>query len=76
MDGAEPWLRRGRAADRSVVREELSKRKTIYPLKCATSIIELPGKQEKQRCELQRCELGFPAADDAVRAHGGIWSSD
>ncbi|WP_373651629.1 hypothetical protein [Schlesneria sp. DSM 10557] len=47
-----------RAADRSVVREELSKRKTIYPLKCATSIIELPGKQEKQRCELQALRIG------------------
>lgn len=47
-----------RAVDRSVVREELSKRKTIYPLKCATSVIELPGKKEKLACEMQALRLG------------------
>ncbi|MBY0328454.1 hypothetical protein EBS67_03980 [bacterium] len=47
-----------RAADKSVVREELAKRKNIYPLKCATSIIELPGKKEKLNCEMQAIRVG------------------
>lgn len=47
-----------RAADRSVVREELSKRKTIYPLKCATSVIDLPGKKGKLACEMQALRVG------------------
>lgn len=47
-----------RAADRSLVREELAKRKTIYPLKCASSVISLPGKQEKLACEMQALRVG------------------
>lgn len=47
-----------KAADRAVVRDELAKRKTIYPLKCATSTIELPGKTETLACELQAMRLG------------------
>ncbi|QDU24973.1 Neutral/alkaline non-lysosomal ceramidase [Anatilimnocola aggregata] len=47
-----------RAADRSVVREELAKRKTIYPLKCASSVIELPGKKEPLACEMQAMRIG------------------
>lgn len=47
-----------RAADRSVLREERAKRKTIYPLKCATSRIELPGKKEKLTCEMQALRVG------------------
>jgi hypothetical protein len=47
-----------RAADRSVVREELAKRKTIYPLKCASSVIQLPGKKEKLDCEMQALRVG------------------
>lgn len=47
-----------RAADRSVVREELAKRKTIYPLKCATSVISLPGKKDKLACEMQALRVG------------------
>ncbi len=47
-----------RAADRAVVREELSKRKTIYPLKVARSVIELPGKKEKLACEMQALRVG------------------
>ena len=47
-----------RAVDRSVVREELAKRKTIYPLKCASSVIELPGKKEKLTCEMQALRIG------------------
>ena len=47
-----------RAADRNVVREELAKRKTIYPLKCVSSVIELPGKKEKLACEMQALRIG------------------
>lgn len=47
-----------RAADKSVIREELAKRKSIYPLKCATSVIELPGKKEKLNCEMQAMRVG------------------
>lgn len=47
-----------RAVDRSIVREELAKRKTIYPLKCATSVIQLPGKKEKLDCEMQALRVG------------------
>ncbi len=58
------WAGRGlgcavvRAADRSLVREELAKRQTIYPLKVATSVIELPGKKEPQSCEMQAMRVG------------------
>ncbi|MFN4258295.1 MAG: hypothetical protein ACK4RK_03305 [Gemmataceae bacterium] len=47
-----------RAADRSVVREELMKRKTIYPLKCVSKILMLPGKKGEVRCELQALLIG------------------
>lgn len=47
-----------RAVDRSVVREEVAKRKTIYPLQCASSVIELPGKKEKLACEMQALRVG------------------
>jgi hypothetical protein len=47
-----------RAADKSVIREELAKRKSIYPLKCSTSVIELPGKKEKLNCEMQALRVG------------------
>jgi hypothetical protein len=47
-----------RAADASVVREERAKRRTIYPLKVASSVIELPGKKEKVKCEMQALRVG------------------
>lgn len=47
-----------RAADHSIVREELARRKSIYPLKCATSVISLPGKEGPQQCELQALRVG------------------
>ncbi|MFM9964200.1 MAG: hypothetical protein ACKV2Q_23595 [Planctomycetaceae bacterium] len=47
-----------RAADRGVVREELAKRKSIYSLKCASSVIQLPGKKEKLACEMQALRIG------------------
>ena len=57
-----------RATDRSVVREELAKRKTIYSLKCASSVIQLPGKKEKLACEMQ-AQVGR-AADKHLRVLG------
>ena len=56
-----------RAADHSLVREELAKRRTIYPLKCATSVIELPGKKEKQTCEMQALASGRLSVFDDAR---------
>jgi len=47
-----------RAADRSVVREAVAKRKSIYPLKVASSRIELPGKKEKLSCDMQALRVG------------------
>jgi neutral ceramidase len=47
-----------RAVDHGAVREELAKRKTIYPLKCVSSVIELPGKKEKLACEMQALRIG------------------
>jgi hypothetical protein len=49
-----------RAADRSVVREELAKRATAYPIRCATKLVELPpAKGAKMvRCELQALKVG------------------
>ncbi len=47
-----------RAVDRSVVREELAKRKSIYPLRCVTSVIDLPGKKGKLACEMQAMRVG------------------
>jgi hypothetical protein len=49
-----------RAADRSAVREELVKRPTAYPIRCATRQVELlAAKGEgKVRCELQALKVG------------------
>jgi hypothetical protein len=47
-----------RAADRSAVREQLAKRKSIYSLRVATSVIKLPGKKEPQICEMQAMRVG------------------
>lgn len=47
-----------RAVDRSAIRENLAKRKSIYPLKVVTSTIELPGKKEKVSCEMQALRVG------------------
>ncbi|MEZ6110190.1 MAG: hypothetical protein R3C99_04125 [Pirellulaceae bacterium] len=47
-----------RAADHSAVREQRNQRRSIYPLKCASSVIELPGKKEKLPCEMQAMRIG------------------
>ena len=40
------------------VRKLLAKRKAIYSLKCASSVIQLPGKKEKLACEMQALRIG------------------
>lgn len=58
------WTGRGlgcavvRAMDRAAIREEVAKRKMVYPLKCASSVIDLPGKTETLKCELQALRVG------------------
>ncbi len=48
-----------RAADRAVVREELAKRPTIYPMACDSKIVELPARKGGTvRCELQALKVG------------------
>ncbi|MGE0758263.1 MAG: hypothetical protein AB7O38_14640 [Pirellulaceae bacterium] len=47
-----------RAADHSLVREELARRKSIYAMKIARSVIDLPGKTGTLSCEMQALRLG------------------
>jgi neutral ceramidase len=47
-----------RALDRTAVREEAAKRKSIYPLKLATTVALVPGKKDKVRCELAALRVG------------------
>jgi neutral ceramidase len=60
------WIGRGlgsaviRASDHSAIREERAKRPAIYPVRCASRVVELPSKTEgeKVRCELQAMKVG------------------
>jgi len=52
-----------RAADRSAIREELAKRPTIYPIKCASKMITLPARvvvdgATEVKCEIQAIKVG------------------
>ena len=49
-----------RAADRAFVREELARRPSAYPIRCAREVIEVPSikKGETVRCELQALKVG------------------
>jgi hypothetical protein len=49
-----------RAEDHSVVREELAKRPTAYPIRCATRVVEVPAAAAGKtvRCELQALKVG------------------
>jgi len=48
-----------RAADKSAIREEVSQRPTVFPIRCATSQVALPGaKGGTVECELQALKLG------------------
>jgi hypothetical protein len=58
------WIGRGlgcevvRAADRAAVREEMAGRPKVYPIKCASAVVELPGKQGPVRGEFQALRVG------------------
>ena len=60
------WCGRGlgcaavRASDKSAVREQLSGRATIYPIRCVTKIVEVPSAKDGKpvRCELQALKVG------------------
>jgi neutral ceramidase len=48
-----------RAADKSAIREEVSKRPDVFPIRCATSQVTLPGaKGGTVECELQAMKIG------------------
>ncbi len=49
-----------RASDKSAIREEMTRRPTIYPIRCATRVIEVPPAREGKsvRCELQAMKIG------------------
>ncbi len=47
-----------RAADRAVVREELSKRPKLYPIRCESAVLDLPGKEKPVRAEFQALRVG------------------
>jgi hypothetical protein len=45
-------------SDRLAVREQLAARPKVYPIKCATKTLMLPGKKAPVRCELQAIRIG------------------
>ena len=47
-----------RTADRAATREEFAKRPKVYPLKVASSFVDLPGKEKPVRVELQAMRVG------------------
>jgi neutral ceramidase len=47
-----------RTADRAAIREELAKRARVYPIKCASTRVELPGKEKPVGCEFQALRVG------------------
>lgn len=47
-----------RAAAYSLTREQLSKRATYYPIRVASEVIELPGKDQPVRAELMAMKIG------------------
>ncbi|HZW31963.1 MAG TPA: hypothetical protein VFF52_14730 [Isosphaeraceae bacterium] len=47
-----------RASSRSLIREELAKRKPYYPIRSASEVVELPGKEGPVRAELQALKVG------------------
>ena len=47
-----------RALSRSVTREELRKRETFYPIRVASEVVELPGKEKPVEAELMAMKIG------------------
>lgn len=47
-----------RAADHAAIREEMAKRPRVYPIKVASTVVELPGKKKPVRSEFQALRVG------------------
>jgi hypothetical protein len=47
-----------RASSRCLIREELAKRKPHYPIRSASEVVELPGKEGPVRAQLQALKVG------------------
>jgi hypothetical protein len=47
-----------RASSRSLIREELAKRKPHYQIRSASEVVQLPGKEGPVRAELQALKIG------------------
>lgn len=49
-----------RASDKSAIREEMGKRASVYPIRCASRVVEVPPNKEGKpvRCELQALKIG------------------
>jgi len=47
-----------RVADRSGIRDETAKRPKVYPIKVASTVVELPGKKAPVRAEFQALRVG------------------
>lgn len=47
-----------RAASYSVTREQLHQRETFYPIRIASEVVELPGKEQPVRAELMALKIG------------------
>lgn len=47
-----------RAAAFSLTREQLAKRATFYPIRVASEVVELPGKEQPVRAELMAMKIG------------------
>jgi hypothetical protein len=47
-----------RASSRSLIREELARRKPYYQVRCASAVVELPGKEGPVPAELQALKVG------------------
>lgn len=47
-----------RAADHAAIREEMAKRPKVYPIKVASTVVDLPGKEKPVRSEFQALRVG------------------
>ncbi|MCB1233490.1 MAG: hypothetical protein KDM91_00275 [Verrucomicrobiae bacterium] len=47
-----------RSLAKSVTREELARRETFYPLRVASAVVKLPGKEEDRDAELMAMKIG------------------
>lgn len=56
--GRDPGGAVARAVSFSVTREQLRKRETFYPIRVASEVVELPGKEQPVRAELMAMKIG------------------